>query len=105
MYSYHSIIYIPELRQNSSRSDNVGSVTSIAVSDIFPAGYGAKTVPFALKTQSASVIIAIETRELTQEVIRAYSHVQSSCYAEALLSKMTREFIYFIFSYKHWLRL
>lgn len=40
------------------------TVTFIAVSDILPTGYSAKTDLFAFKTHSAPVIITIVTREL-----------------------------------------
>lgn len=40
------------------------TVTFIAVSDILPASYSAKTDLFAFKTHSAPVIIAIVTGEL-----------------------------------------
>lgn len=39
------------------------TVTFIAVSDILPAGYSAKTDLFAFKTHSAPVIIAIVTSQ------------------------------------------
>lgn len=53
------------------------AVTLIAVSDIFPASYSAKTDLFAFKTHSAPMIIAIVTRELKPYAIWAFPHVNN----------------------------